>query len=357
MTASDEFVGDYGTPEQEIPATGLPGVDWETCMTMNNTWGFKSTDTNWKSTKTLIRNLVDTTSKGGNYLLNVGPTAEGEIPTASVERLKEMGEWLAVNGDSVYQAKAGPFAKGLKWGVCTVDGDIPTRLYFHIFDWPESGTTLRIPGLMNDVSNAWFLKREPGARLRVLSDRLGKQIRIGRKPLDEFNTVLVVDVVGEFNIVELPLQQHPKSRMVELLAEDAEIHGTTARYEGGAGKDNIGYWSDAQEFVTWRFHVHKPGQFKVEVEYACPASEVGSVFALSVFPAGEEADGVGEREPNWSIAKEVGDTGSWTDFVKVELGPQRIAEAGVYELRVQPMSIAGDGLMNLKAVRLVWVEE
>ena len=60
----------------------MPGVDWESCMTMNDTWGFKSYDDNWKSTETLVRNLIDIASKGGNYLLNVGPTAEGEIPAA-----------------------------------------------------------------------------------------------------------------------------------------------------------------------------------------------------------------------------------------------------------------------------------
>ena len=76
------YAGDFGTPEQQIPATGLPGVDWESCMTMNDTWGFKSYDENWKSSETLIRNLIDIASKGGNYLLNVGPTAEGEIPGA-----------------------------------------------------------------------------------------------------------------------------------------------------------------------------------------------------------------------------------------------------------------------------------
>ena len=78
------YDGDTETPEQEIPATGYPGGrDWETCMTMNDTWGFKSYDHNWKSTETLIRNLIDIASKGGNYLLNVGPTAEGLIPEPS----------------------------------------------------------------------------------------------------------------------------------------------------------------------------------------------------------------------------------------------------------------------------------
>ena len=87
---------DTETPEQYIPALGFPGRDWETCMTMNGTWGFKSYDDKWKSTETLIRNLVDIASKGDNYLLNVGPTSEGLIPEPSIERLKQVGPWMKV---------------------------------------------------------------------------------------------------------------------------------------------------------------------------------------------------------------------------------------------------------------------
>ena len=85
--STKENVGDYGTPEQSIPANGIPGADWETCMTMNDTWGYHDTDHNWKSPELLIRNLVDIASKGGNYLLNVGPTSLGEIPPGSIDRL------------------------------------------------------------------------------------------------------------------------------------------------------------------------------------------------------------------------------------------------------------------------------
>ena len=113
-----QYVGDFGTPEQQIPATGLPGVDWESCMTMNRTWGFKRDDHDWKSAETLVRNLVDIASKGGNYLLNVGPTAEGLIPAPSVERLEAIGRWMRVNGESIYGTEASPFAE-TPWGRCT----------------------------------------------------------------------------------------------------------------------------------------------------------------------------------------------------------------------------------------------
>jgi len=99
------FAGDFGTPEQEI-LEGTSAFDWESCMTMNDTWGYKSYDNNWKSARMLIHNLVDIAAKGGNYLLNVGPTSEGLIPEPSVERLKEMGEWIRINGEVIYNSRS-----------------------------------------------------------------------------------------------------------------------------------------------------------------------------------------------------------------------------------------------------------
>ena len=145
------FSGDFGTPEQELPATGRSGVDWETCMTMNTTWGYNSNDHEWKSTQTLIRQLVDAASKGGNYLMNVGPTGLGEIPPESLERLAAMGEWTKVCGESIYGTTANPFAE-TPWGRCTVKKTATgTTLYVHIFDRPADGV-LRIPAFLNGAA-------------------------------------------------------------------------------------------------------------------------------------------------------------------------------------------------------------
>ena len=149
--------GDNETPEQKIPPTGIPGKDWETCMTMNTTWGYKSFDNNWKSTEMLLHNLIDIASKGGNYLLNVGPTSAGVMPAPSVERLKEIGAWMDVNGEAIYGTTATPFKEQPAWGRCTKKVNAHgTTLYLHVFNWPTNGT-LVVPALEGKVKSATLL--------------------------------------------------------------------------------------------------------------------------------------------------------------------------------------------------------
>ena len=133
-------LGDYAeTGDNVIPGERMD-QDWEVPATINDTWGYKRDDHNWKSTQDLVRKLVDCASKGGNYLLNVGPTAEGVIPQPSVERLLAMGQWLERNGKSIYGTRAGPL-QGLEWCRSTLQGD---TVYLHVFDWPRGGS-LRVP--------------------------------------------------------------------------------------------------------------------------------------------------------------------------------------------------------------------
>ena len=183
-----EYAGDFGTPEQQIPANGLPGVDWESCMTMNTTWGFKSYDDKWKSPEVLIRNLIDIASKGGNYLLNVGPTAEGLIPPPSVERLAAIGAWMKVNGESIYGTTASPFPNQLEFGRATSK---PGRTYLHVFDWPADGN-LRVPRWSDTLARAYLLA-SPKESLTFTARDDGVSIHLPAKPIDPIATVVVVE--------------------------------------------------------------------------------------------------------------------------------------------------------------------
>jgi len=187
LSVSDEYAGDFGTPEQQVPPEGLPGVDWETCMTMNDTWGYKSYDENWKSSEELIRTLVDVASKGGNFLLNVGPMPEGLIPRPSAQRLEAMGKWMAVNRESIYGTTASPIGRP-DWGRCTVKGN---KLYLHVFNWPADGR-LDVPLARADVDRAYLLADKARNRLAAMFDGQKIIISVPDKAPDPVDSVIVL---------------------------------------------------------------------------------------------------------------------------------------------------------------------
>jgi alpha-L-fucosidase len=191
MNKDDQvYAGDFGTPEQQIPASGIVGVDWESCMTMNNTWGYKSYDNDWKSTETLIRNVIDTASKGGNYLLNVGPTAEGLIPAPSVERLAGIGKWMKVNGESIYGTTASPFQTQLPWGRATSKKG---KLYLHVFNWPADGV-VDVPGFSAKAAKVYLLA-DPRQSLAAEKTADGLRIRVPASAPDPAATVIVLETM------------------------------------------------------------------------------------------------------------------------------------------------------------------
>jgi alpha-L-fucosidase len=130
----DTAKGDFTTPEQHIPATGTPGVDWEACMTLNGTWGWSQHDFAWKSAETLVRNTIDIASKGGNYLINAGPRVDGSIPEMIQVRFRELGTWMHTYGEAIRNTTPNPVG-AVPWGRITAQ---PGRLYLHIFDWPKN---------------------------------------------------------------------------------------------------------------------------------------------------------------------------------------------------------------------------
>ena len=192
--------------DNEIPTKVLTGA-WETAATINDTWGYKTDDHNWKQPDNITFKLVDIVSKGGNYLLNVGPTGDGSIPQPSQEILRRVGKWLTVNGEAIYGAGRTPFGDELAqadWR-CTVQPSDwtwakPGKLYFHLFKWPVPAVGERavrhfsLTGVKGKVKLAYLLA-DPDRKPLELSVTDGKlTVSLPEKASDELDSVLCVEV-------------------------------------------------------------------------------------------------------------------------------------------------------------------
>ena len=258
-------LGDYQSMgDNLIPPARVDG-DWETPATLNDTWGFKTNDHNWKSADGLIKRLVDIVSKGGNYLLNVGPTAEGVIPKPSVNRLKKVGDWLKVNGDAIYGASASPHPYEFSWGAITTRG---RKLYLNIWDWPRGIFTLY--GLKNKVRKAYLLAdkdraplekeqtRDAGIDLDVLT------IKLPAKKPDKVVSVVVLEVTGEPEMDQSLLQNTDGRILLEAYNGQIKSPASGAQLEHGR-HGAIENWFNLRHRVTWDVKVIQPGTYDVIV--------------------------------------------------------------------------------------------
>jgi alpha-L-fucosidase len=332
LSEGQQPLGDYGTPEQQIPATGMPGVDWETCMTMNDTWGFKRDDHNWKSTEKLLRNLIDIASKGGNYLLNVGPTPQGTIPDESVQRLAEIGKWMHVNGEAIYSSTASPFRK-LSFGRCTRK---PGKLFLEVFDWPTDGK-LVVP-MSSPIDKAYLLV-DPSKTLGMQTSESGATIDLPQAAPDPIASVVVLETASEPKVIITPSVTPSPDGTILLSAASAEISGGLKLEAIEGGEKNIGYWKNTGGSALWDVQFNTPGTYSIQLNLSCKPEAAGGEYVIT---AGDQ-----------KVVGKVAATKSWSDFQMQDGGKLTIEKPGVVMITIKArQKPAGEALMNLRSILL-----
>ena len=252
-------VGDYGSLGDNQHPAGPASGDWETPCTLNDTWGYKSYDENWKSVEELLGLLVNCASKGVNYLLNVGPDQEGVIPPESVDRLSEVGAWLRVNGEAVYGTKSSPYASDLEHVGISRKGN---TLYLMFKQWP--GNEFTLVGLKCDVIGARLLS---DARIEIPFEQ-AKEGDIDRLTIDlpqahnEYFPVVALDLASEAIVDQRIIQQADGSIVLPVHVADLESDGIARVSQTGTMQN----WNDPAVKLNWDFVVSRTGRYEVQLE-------------------------------------------------------------------------------------------
>lgn len=330
-----EPLGDYGNTGDNQVAVRPPRRDWESLATLNDSWGYKKNDHNWKSVEDVLKNLIDVASMNGNFLLNVGPTGEGEIDPVSLGLLDGIGKWMRRNSESIYDSSASPI--GIPpWGRCTANRNI-NKLYLHVFEWPSSGELI-VPGLRNKVKTVYLVAdpdKKPMKHVRL--DEQDVLISVPEKP-DEIFPVIVVEYEGVIDANPM-MRLAAKDYNNVFRAFDGVIHGSTLRYDvGKKGKDGVLDWTNPEDWISWDFRVSDPGEYRLEMNYGAIPEAEGNTYCVTVGDA--------------SIKAEVNNTGNQYKFETYPIGTVNIPSAGVYTISVKPDTIKGGALMYLRSVVL-----
>ena len=263
----EEYSGDHKTFERNGPRYQPEAKYWELCQPISGSWGYRSDDNKFKSTAVLIRNLIDQSSKGGNYLLNVSPTNEGILKPEAIQRLKAVGVWMDKNSEAIYGTQASPTHDEQNWGRITMKTlDNKGLLYLHVYDWQE-GKMLPIR-LSNEVESCYLLM-DSNRIFKTEKVNDGIQVKLTGKAPDKVASVIV-----------LKLKEMPNALPQKSLGQNEEgvinLPAIRAQYENLQGPgalynerlDCVSNWDSETAKVYWSFDIKKPETFQLVLNYS-----------------------------------------------------------------------------------------
>lgn len=260
-------LGDYlALSDHQLPDS-LIDKPFEALFTHNDSWGYTHLDKNYRSVQEILKLLIETNSKGGNLLFNIGPKPDGTIPEQSQNMLLKVGEWLEKNKEAIWGTTHSLFPN-LTWGFCTSK---PGIYYFHVFDWPEDNY-LRIPDIAREIKSVSLLTS--GKKLKFKTDDGDVLIHIPPVMPDKLCTVIKVNFEGEpdiSNIITLmegyPTILEPQSsrRTGKTILKNIDFMEEFGDWKHALVLDG---WTNNEDMAEWVFHVGTPGSYRIVLDYS-----------------------------------------------------------------------------------------
>lgn len=338
-------MGDYKDfGDSEIPAVPIQGA-WESIYTHNDSWGYIEHDMNFKSPGEIIRLLASVASKGGNLMLNVGPDGKGNIPYYSAKYLRETGNWLAKNGESIYGTTFG-FIPAQPWGVTTSK---PGKLFLHVMERPANGKLI-IPGFHNGISKVYAL----AGKQQVVAQQQGKDLVLRLPPFSSEapNTVFVIEYKGKQPAYDTtaPVSVSQQYKVNNVDAVFAKPYGNSS-VKSLTYSHYYGDWKHATcitgmqalgDSAVFHVNVMDTGDYKIVLEYACPQESARQEAAITIN---------GNRYLFRTLRSSEFDQKAPLMFIKHTVATVTVKQPGVYSIAVQPFQ-NGKELFKLKTVLL-----
>ena len=339
-------LGDYDTlGDQEIPRLPRPGL-WETPDTANDTWGYAWYDRNWKSPAEIAERLVRVVSRGGVYMLNVGPDGTGRIPEQSARILREVGAWVRAHEEAIHGTDATPFGP-IAWGECTARGN---TLFLHVFQWPSDGK-LVLPGLQSKVKRATL----EGEKVKTVREANLLVISVPKLRPDTLIPVVTLELAGPVAASREAYVLNGCRNTLEMgvaALKGCEVKAVNWMEKFGDWKhmECLAGWQGEERSATWSFKTVAPGSFYLDVEYTCPAEDDYSEWGIRcgdthlTFPLLD----TGERPARKAFG------GALPRFRTYRVGVVDFPSARTYQLRFGPTGTEGAAIrvssMNLTPV-------